>query len=126
MVSTSLAKDIEVEIVFSTHQESDERLVQSDNQSIGLFFSKEDLWKVKLWQENNEPGFAIGVPTRFFVEFEFPQSLSGHLMPGKEFEVWLVENYQSEVIGKGVVLELLNLEARAQENIENIILRPTG
>jgi len=28
------------------------------------------------------------------------------------------------VIGKGVVLELLDLEARAQENIENIVIRP--
>lgn len=126
MVPTSLAKDIEVEIIFSISLESGERLVQSDNHSIGLFFGEEDLWRVKLWQEHNEPDFAIGIPTRFFVEFEFPQSLSGNLMPGNNFEVWLVEDYQSKVIGKGVVLELLKLEARAQENIENIILRPSG
>ena len=104
--------------------ESGERLVQSDNYSIGLVFDEVDLWRVKFWQENNEPDFAIGMPTRFFVEFEFPQGLSGHLMPGKEFEVWHFEACQGEVVGKGIVLELLNLETRAQENIENIIQRP--
>ena len=119
MILTSLAKDIEVEIIFTMSQEIRERLLQADYHSICLIFGKLDLWRVKLWQENNEPKFALSVPTRFFVEFEFPQSLSGHLMPGKEFEVW-----QGEVIGKGVVLELLDLEARAQENIENIVIRP--
>lgn len=124
MVPTSFAKDIAVEIIFSKLEENGERLVRSDSHAIGLFFGEEDLWRVKLWQENIEPDFAISVPTRFLVEFEFPQSLSGNVRQGEEFEVWLVEDYQSEVIGKGVVLELLNLEARAQENIENIVLRP--
>ena len=119
MVSTSLSKDIEVEIVFSMSLDSGEKLVESDNHSIYLIFDDVDMWNVQLWQEQNEPEFVIGVPTRFFIEFEFPQGLFGKLMPGKEFEVW-----HGDVIGKGIVLELLNLEARAQENIENMVRRP--
>src|SRR6266496_4065347 len=119
MVSTSRSKDIEVAVTFSTSLDSGERFVESDNQSIYLIFDEEDMWKVQLWQEKNESDFVIGVTTRCFVEFESPQSLFGRLAPDKEFAVW-----RGEVIGKGIVLKLINLEARAQENIENIVQRP--
>jgi hypothetical protein len=119
MVSTNLSKDIEVEVIFSMPPDSGEKLLEPDDHSIYLIFDKEDLWKVQLWQEKNESNFAIGVPTRCFVEFESPQSLFGRLTSGKEFEIW-----RGVVVGKGAVLKLLNLEARAQENIENIVQRP--
>ena len=119
MVSTSLSKDIEVEIVFSMSFDSGAKLIESDTRSIYLIFDDVDMWQVQLWPEKDEPDFVIGVPTRFFVEFKFPQGLLGKLMPGKEFEIW-----HGDVIGKGIVLKLLNLEARAQKKIENMIRRP--
>jgi len=117
----NLSKDIEVEVIFSMSPDSGEKLLEPDDHSIYLIFDKEDLWKVQLRQAKNESDFSIGVPTRCFVEFESPQSLYGKLSPGKEFEIW-----RGIVVGKGIVLELLNLESRAQENIENITRRPSA
>lgn len=121
MVSTNLSKDVKVEVIFSAHPDSGAKLLVPDNGSIYLTFDKDNhLWKVQLWQEKHESDFAINVPTRYFAEFEFPQGLFGRLEPGKEFEIW-----RGIVVGKGIVLELLNLEKRAQENIENISQRVT-
>lgn len=120
MVLTNLSKDIEVEVMFTSHPNNDGSLVDSQSYTTYFIFDETDIWEVKLWQESDEQILPIGIPTKFFVEFEFPQSLSNKLTPGKAFEVW-----NDEVVGKGFILEILNLEERAQENIEYIVQRPT-
>lgn len=120
MVPHNLSKDIEAEIIFFSHLSNNNggAVIDSGNHDMYFIFDEVDMWEVKLWQVNEEEDLPIGVPVNFFVEFEFPQSLSGKLMAGKEFEIW-----KGQVIGKGTILELVNLDARAQENIEHIVKR---
>src|SRR5258706_8987051 len=119
MVSAQLSKDIEVEVLFTKHPNNNEEHIDSENHALYFIFDEIDIWQVGLWQEKAEQTFLINTPTRFFVEFEFPQSLSGRLTPGKAFDV-----LQGEIVGKGFILEIINLDERAQEYIENIVQRP--
>jgi len=87
MASTNRSKDIEVEITFNGQPNNSGEFANPGNYTTYFIFGEVDIWKVVLWQEKPENILPVGVPTKFFVEFEFPQSLFSYLSPGRAFEV---------------------------------------
>ena len=111
MLLRPYAKDIIAEVTFLPPEEGGRKVPPANGYRPTFVYNNQHFIS-SLWFEGNEiPAFPG--PVIVFFEFFRPEHHLGKLIPGKEFELW-----EGQVVARGRVLEIVNLEKSASRRLE--------